>query len=451
MAFERKTWIDRQAEFPARRKLNPTGTADVYDVSRDEGLILEEGDPFNAATMNALEGRIEAALNDTILPATCTYSSGVFTLSGLPDNLPDIFTVRFKAPADFAEGDTFAIGALTLQAKLTNQEDAGDELFKSGAVVTMEVDKGAETAFFKSGGGGFPDGWRDVRTAEATEDIVKNQAVVFWTNEEEKDVVSPYKRLSSTSFAPPGLIGMATQSATLGSLCTVNLFPVINLDPEYDPILANNTWEQIGQAIADNEVPATWTVGSEKDILLSTGEVLTTHIWGENHDDLTAGGKARFTFGLKNLMAATRYMNATDTNVGGFTGSELYGWLNGYLFNLLPPDLRAIIKPVDKKTSAGNQSATINTDSMKIFLPSEVECFGTTTYSAAGEGSQYPIFTDAASRIKRLENGAGAASIWWERSPSASYATHFCAVDSGGSAYYNGASVSRGVCFGFCV
>ncbi len=147
MAFERKTWIDRQAEFPARRKLNPTGTADVYDVSRDEELILEEGDPFNAATMNALEGRIEAALNDTILPATCTYSSGIFTLSGLPDNLPDIFTVRFKAPADYAEGDIFQIGELTLQAKLTNHAEVPANSFKQDAIVSINVDKVAEKAF----------------------------------------------------------------------------------------------------------------------------------------------------------------------------------------------------------------------------------------------------------------------------------------------------------------
>ena len=221
--------------------------------------------------------------------------------------------------------------------------------------------------------------------------------------------------------------------------------------PKYDPILANNTWAQIGQAIANDEVPATWTVESEKDILLSTGEVLTAHIWGENHDDLTAGGKARFTVGLKHLMAATRRVNATNTNVGGFTGSELYRWLNGDLLNLLPPDLQAIIKPVDKKTSAGNQSATINTNSMKIFLPSEVEVFGATTYSAAGEGLQYLIFADNTSRIKKLENGVGAADFWWERSPNANGTTAFCTVGNNGSAFGDTASISRGICFAFCI
>jgi hypothetical protein len=152
LAFERKTWIDRQAEFPARRKLNPTGTADVYDVSRDEGLILEEGDPFNAATMNALEGRIEAALNDTILPATCTYSSGVFTLTGLPTSLPNIFTVRFKAPADFVEGDTLSINALPYALFMPNQQPAAAGAFAQSAVVSLNIDLVAGKAFLAGGG-----------------------------------------------------------------------------------------------------------------------------------------------------------------------------------------------------------------------------------------------------------------------------------------------------------
>jgi hypothetical protein len=50
---------------------------------------------------------------------------------------------------------------------------------------------------------------------------------------------------------------------------------------------------------------------------------------------------------------------------------------------------------------------------MSIFLFSEIEIFGTNTESFTGEGTQYPIFTNAASRVKRLSNGTGGASIWW--------------------------------------
>ncbi len=215
-------------------------------------------------------------------------------------------------------------------------------------------------------------------------------------------------------------------------------------------ILSENSWAQIAAVSAAGNAENYWSVGDEIDIVVD-GETLTLQIYGFNHDDLTGGGKAGITFGLKNLMAATRQMNSSNTNAGGFTGSAMYNWLQNTLYPLLPDDLKSAIKAVDKKTSAGQQSTTINTDSMKLFLFSEVECFGTTTYSVAGEGEVYPIFTDSASRIKKLSNGAGSAYSWWERSPNASSSTGFCIVTSSGTANATSASNSRGVCFGFCI
>ena len=216
------------------------------------------------------------------------------------------------------------------------------------------------------------------------------------------------------------------------------------------PTLANNTWAQIAAASEAGVAASTWSVGDTKNITVG-GETLTVEIVGFNHDDLASGGKAGITFGLKNLMANTRQMNSSNTNAGGFTGSDMYDWLQGTLLNSLPSDLRAVLKSVNKKTSAGSQSSTINTNAMKIFLFSEVEIFGSVTYSKSGEGSQYSRFATASSRIKYLSNGSGSASAWWERSPVGNYSAGFCSVSSGGSASSGGASFSLGVCFGFCV
>ena len=144
-------------------------------------------------------------------------------------------------------------------------------------------------------------------------------------------------------------------------------------------------------------------------------------------------------------------MNSSNTNAGGFTGSDMYDWLQSTLLNSLPSDLRAVLKSVNKKTSAGSQSSTINTNAMKIFLFSEIEIFGSVTYSKSGEGSQYSRFATASSRIKYLSNGSGSASIWWERSPYGDDSNLFCRLNSSGYASYDGANYSRGVCFGFCV
>lgn len=216
------------------------------------------------------------------------------------------------------------------------------------------------------------------------------------------------------------------------------------------PTLANNTWAQIAAASEAGVAASTWSVGDTKNITVG-GETLTVEIVGFNHDDLASGGKAGITFGLKNLMANTRQMNSSNTNAGGFTGSDMYDWLQGTLLNSLPSDLRAVLKSVNKKTSAGSQSSTINTNAMKIFLFSEIEIFGSVTYSKSGEGSQYSRFATASSRIKYLSNGSGSANRWWERSPYGDNSSTFCLVNSNGNANANNANHSRGVCFGFCV
>ena len=223
--------------------------------------------------------------------------------------------------------------------------------------------------------------------------------------------------------------------------------------PAYSPVLANNTWEMIAQACADRDpILDSWLVGDEKDEVIN-GETLTFVIVGKDHDDLADGsGKAPLTFGMKNLMAETRQMNATNTNSGSFAGSAMYSWLSGTIYPNLPTELKDAIKAVNKKTSAGDASSSIRTDPMYLWLFSEIEVFGTTTYSYAGEGTQYPYFATAAERIKRLSNGAGAASHWWERSPDRNTSRHFCIVNPSGSANNSYlASVSYGVCFGFCI
>lgn len=214
----------------------------------------------------------------------------------------------------------------------------------------------------------------------------------------------------------------------------------------------DNDWDTISAVSATGQAGTYWNIGDEKDITLSTGEVLTLAIMGFNHDDLTSGRKAGITLGLKNLMETTRQMNSSKTNVGGFTGSAMYTWLQGDLLKSMPSDLQAVLKSINKKTSTGNASSTINTNAMKIFLFSEVEVFGTTAYSAAGEGSQYQYFTTGENRTKSLANGSGSKSKWWLRSPNKGNNASFCYVgappDTTGSEYPD---KSLGICWGCCV
>ena len=63
MAYVQKTWQNRQSEYSNRRQLTQV-SANVYDVSRAEGVVAIDGDPFDAATMNNLETRIASGFSD---------------------------------------------------------------------------------------------------------------------------------------------------------------------------------------------------------------------------------------------------------------------------------------------------------------------------------------------------------------------------------------------------
>ena len=144
------------------------------------------------------------------------------------------------------------------------------------------------------------------------------------------------------------------------------------------------------------------------------------------------------------------FMNNSETNRGGWTSCEMRTSKLNSIFSSLPADLRNVIKAVNKLTSAGSRSATINTTSDKLFLLSEVEIYGSTTHSKSGEGSQYAYYKAGNSRSKKSN---GSVIEWWERSPYGSDSTSFCSVSnlSGNIATYSPADAGRGVAFGFCV
>ena len=67
MAFIKKEWKDRLAEFAGRRTLTDiaTGISQTVDVTRAEGQISQIGDAFSAQNMNDLEQRIGDAIWET--------------------------------------------------------------------------------------------------------------------------------------------------------------------------------------------------------------------------------------------------------------------------------------------------------------------------------------------------------------------------------------------------
>lgn len=214
----------------------------------------------------------------------------------------------------------------------------------------------------------------------------------------------------------------------------------------YDPVFANNTWEQIIEACHNNEVPDTWKVADQKPMTIN-GKSYQIDIIGKNHDTYASGGKAPLTFQLHDCYGETKNMNSSNTNNGGWTRCDMRSKHLPAILNQMPTEVQNGIREVHKLTSAGNQSTTIDTTADKLFLLSEIEIFGSINNSFSGEGTQYDYYKAGNSRGK---NYNGSASIWWTRSPDRNYQTRFCGVGGGGYVNNPIASLAKGVAFGFC-
>lgn len=209
---------------------------------------------------------------------------------------------------------------------------------------------------------------------------------------------------------------------------------------------ADNEWSEIIAACQSGSVPASWVVGNYKDMTIN-GQQYRIDIIGKNHDTYASGGTAPLTFQMHDCYTETKQMNSSSTNSGGWQNSAMRTTHLPAILNMMPAEVKAAIRDVQKKSSAGNQSSSIQTTNDKLFLLSEIEIFGSTTYSFAGEGKQYDYYKAGNSKVKNL---SGSASRWWERSPYSGHSASFCSVHSNGTADWYYASYSYGVAFGFC-
>lgn len=222
---------------------------------------------------------------------------------------------------------------------------------------------------------------------------------------------------------------------------------------DYDPVFANNDWATIIAVCQAGICPDEWAVGDSKTMTID-GVDYQIDIIGKDHDTYSDGsGTAPLTFQMHGLYSTSYAMNSSATNVGGWTSCAMRKTHLPAILALMPSEVQAGIKEVNKLTSAGNQSSTIKTTADKLFLLSEIENFGSRSYSKSGEGSQYAYYSEGNSRVKgypSYPNGSGAG--YWERSPRGSNSTYFCFVGSSSTSVGSSteAYASLGVAFAFC-
>lgn len=262
---------------------------------------------------------------------------------------------------------------------------------------------------------------------------------------------------------------------------------------QYDPVLNNNTWEQIAKASDEGIASQLWKVGDCKEIVLNgTVGALTFNdyhtyafIIGFDHNAsregsnrihfqlaktaLSGGTDICFTDGAYYSVgsSAAFRMNTSNTNSGGWEDSYMRNNIcgtsksttSGRIMGAIPAELRNALKSVTKYTdntgggSASSSAVTATTD--YFFLLSVYEVFGNAAYSNGYEANyqqQYAYYSAGNSKVKYQHNSTGSAANWWLRSPRAGDSSRFVNVDTAGTAYpYTVASASFGFAPGFCV
>ena len=230
-----------------------------------------------------------------------------------------------------------------------------------------------------------------------------------------------------------------TQTVNIGTQSMK--LPLIELADAF----AANSWETIIAACQSGNVPDSWAVGDSKPMAIN-GTNYQIDIIGKNHDVYTDGsGTAPLTFQLHDCYSEAKQMYSTNLSGLGWKNTDMRLTYLPAILALMPAEVKNGIHAVNKKTSEGGNSTTIETVSDTLFLLSEVEVFGTNHSSVPGEGIQYDYYKAGNPKIKKRE---GVDEFWWERSSASG--GMFCRVRDNGQAGASNASSSLGVSFAFC-
>ena len=397
---------------------NTTDLTLVADAIRTKGgttELLTYPDEFVIA-IQAIQTGPELQIIVTVTSgATVTATKGSLSVSGTSVNGTCTLTVP--------EAGTWSVSAtLGGQTSDTKTVSITDTYMVSlsffSATITVTVDSGASVSLQKDG--------TTIQTKTST------GTVVFTVTETGAYTIVATKNGKTTSGSVNVVSGTTSYTVALSFL---------------KDNFADNDWNSIIAACHSGNVPNTWVVGNSKTMTIN-GASYQVDIIGKNHDDYADGsGKAPLTFQLHDCYAGAKKMNSSNTNRGGWTSCAMRQTHLPAILALMPTEVQNGIREVNKLTSAGNQSSTINTTADKLFLLSEIEIFGSVRHSKSGEGTQYDYYKAGNSKVKKQH---GSAVFWWERSPYASNSTFFCLVLGDGNADYDGAIYAYGVAFGFC-
>ena len=196
------------------------------------------------------------------------------------------------------------------------------------------------------------------------------------------------------------------------------------------------------------ELKAYAEAGKLGEVLQSGDNIPVTLKNGEKVSfDIGKDESGKIYFIMHDCLKENKPMNRVWTNKGGWEESVMRRYLNEEVIELLPDELREIIKPTKiVQVWDGKRRETED----KLFLLSRTQVFGKHENYEAIEpsDSQIDIFKSPRERVKECEEVEGA--FWWLRSPGSNNSNTFCNVGPDRTVYC-GAHNSFGVAPAFCI
>lgn len=216
---------------------------------------------------------------------------------------------------------------------------------------------------------------------------------------------------------------------------------------DFDPVFANNTWEQIVYTCMANCVPDTWKIGDSKTMTIG-GTSYQVDIIGKHHDVYSDGsGTAPLTFQLHDLLPTLYQFDTKATQDNEWENCAMRKTHLPTIMSLMPSEVQDGLREVNKPTCVGAFSSTIRNTADKLFLLSETEVFANRTYAIGTEGKRYEYYINN-SAIKKLHGGTN--NEWWLRSPDVETGTCYCYATVDNDSSYDYPTEKYGVSFAFC-
>ena len=156
-----------------------------------------------------------------------------------------------------------------------------------------------------------------------------------------------------------------------------------------------------------------WSIGQERTVSSITW-VLT------DFNGTTSGGTKYNAIIHSKSTLTTGYMNSSNTNSGGWSSSYMRNTRMANEYSSLDSSFKALIKQVSNISGAGGaNNNTTQTTSDYLWLFSEYEVQGATTYAGSAEAAkckQMNYFSLSSENKKKT----GSSTTWWLRSPNVS-------------------------------